>query len=87
MPYGDFLFALGLILIFTGFILASLAVLLLFVKSGPVRGRTRGGGLIMIGPIPIIFGTDKETIKVLIILAIVLIAVVVALMLVLNPIT
>jgi len=84
MPYGDFLFVLGLILVFVGFIIAFLAVLLLFLKGVPVRGRTRGGGLIMIGPIPIIFGTDKESVKILIILAIVLIAVVVALMLVLN---
>lgn len=34
--------------------------------------RVRGGGVIMIGPIPIIFGSDKGSAKTLVILAIIL---------------
>lgn len=37
-----------------------------------VESRVRGGGVIMIGPIPIIFGTDKGSAKTAIILAIIL---------------
>ena len=64
--------SLGLALIVLGFIVTFIAVLVMFIKSVSLRGKTRGGGLIMIGPIPIIFGTDKETMKILIALAIVL---------------
>ncbi|MHC1600325.1 MAG: TIGR00304 family membrane protein [Candidatus Methanospirareceae archaeon] len=41
----------------------------------------RGGGVIMIGPIPIIFGTDVGALKIVMILAIVLMAIAVILML------
>ena len=75
------LITLGLVLVFSGFVVAFVAVLLLFFKGVRVRGKTRGGGLIMIGPIPIIFGTDKESVKILLILSVVLMALVVFLML------
>ncbi|MEM2110327.1 MAG: DUF131 domain-containing protein [Candidatus Bathyarchaeia archaeon] len=68
----SFLFALGFILIFSGFAVALLAILLLFFKGINARGKTRGGAMVMIGPIPIVFGTDKETVKTLLTLAIVL---------------
>ncbi|MBK5190424.1 MAG: DUF131 domain-containing protein [Methanosarcinales archaeon] len=35
----------------------------------------RGGGIVMIGPIPIIFGTDVGALKIVMILAIVLMAI------------
>jgi len=63
------LIILGLTLIVLGFIISFLAVLLIFIRAYQFRGKTRGGGLIMIGPIPIIFGTDKESVKMLILLA------------------
>jgi uncharacterized protein (TIGR00304 family) len=37
-----------------------------------VESKFKGGGVIMIGPIPIIFGSDKESAKIVIILAIIL---------------
>lgn len=40
--------------------------------SGKAKSKIRGGGVIMLGPIPIIFGSDKESAKAAIILAIVL---------------
>jgi len=73
--------SLGLALIVLGFIVTFIAVLVMFIKSVSLRGKPRGGGLIMIGPIPIIFGTDKETMKILIVLAIVLMVFAVVLML------
>ena len=63
---------LGLTFIILGFIVAFAAVLLLLIKNISLRGKAKGGGILMIGPIPIIFGTDKEMMKVLIGLAIVL---------------
>lgn len=72
---------MGLVLIVLGFIVTFIAVLVMLIKNVSLRGKTRGGGLIMIGPIPIIFGTDKETMKILIVLAIVLMVFAVTLML------
>ena len=71
---------LALTLIISGFIVTFIAILLIFVKEVSFKGKTRGGGLIMLGPIPIIFGTDKETMKILMILAIVLMIFAVSLM-------
>ena len=73
--------ALGLTFIILGFIVTFIAVLVIFIKSVSLRRKTRGGGLIMIGPIPIIFGTDKEAVRVLIILAFALMIFAVILML------
>jgi uncharacterized protein (TIGR00304 family) len=64
--------ALGFALIILGFIITFAAALIMLIKAVPLKKKAKGGGLIMIGPIPIIFGTDKETMKILIILAIVL---------------
>jgi uncharacterized protein (TIGR00304 family) len=67
---------IGLVLVVLGFILAFVAVILLAIRGHAADGRTRGGGVLLIGPIPIIFGTDRSSVKVLMILAIILIAVV-----------
>jgi len=40
--------------------------------------RVRGGGVIVIGPVPIVFGTDKQSVKVLLVLAIVLVVLLLA---------
>ncbi len=63
-----------------GFILAFVAVVLIALRSS-TGGSTRGAGVLLIGPIPIIFGTDGESAKILVALTIVLIAVVLAFML------
>jgi len=64
---------LGLLLIIFGFVLAVIAMILMFARSARGSGSERGAGLILIGPIPIVFGTDKQSVKGVIILAIVLI--------------
>ena len=49
-------------------------------KAG--KAKVRGGGVIMIGPIPIIFGTDKKSVKTVLALALALvIAVIIAMLL------
>ncbi len=68
------LFIAGFLLIFIGFIIVFLAILLSFLRAVNLRNKVKGGALIMIGPIPIVFGTDKETVKILLVLSIILIA-------------
>ena len=72
-------------LITVGFLLVVIGILVIIVgifsmayqawKTGGVEkpeGGVRGGGIVMIGPIPIIFGTDISALKLVMILAIVL---------------
>ena len=74
-------------LITVGFLIALIGILVIFAgvfstayqswKTGGVETEEseagmRGGGVIMIGPIPIIFGTDVGALKAVMILAIVL---------------
>ncbi len=59
----------GLAMIFIGLI-SSVALAVLAALMG-VKGRIRGAGIVMIGPIPIIFG-DVRLVKPLILMAIVL---------------
>lgn len=75
------LWNIGLILIIAGFAISLLAVLLLLTLSMKHEGRVKGGGAIIIGPIPIIFSTDKQSVKVILILSITLVALLLALML------
>jgi len=61
-------------LILLGFAISFIAMLWLVlssVRSG--KGEVREGGAVIIGPIPIIFGTDKETVKMLLVLSILLV--------------
>jgi uncharacterized protein (TIGR00304 family) len=62
------LYALGVALIFVGVLVIVVAVVLLFV-SGAGRGKVKGGGAIIIGPVPIIFGTDKESLRTVLLLS------------------
>ena len=60
----------GLVLVLVGIGVVALAML-----SGAKRGRTeiKGGGVVMVGPIPIIFGSDMRWASVAVALAIVLV--------------
>jgi len=64
----------GFILILAGFVMVFVAALLLFFKAFRGKGRVRGGGVVMIGPFPIVFGTDRESVKMLLLFSIALIA-------------
>ena len=59
---------IGVGLIFAGVLTIIVAVILLAVLSLK-RGKIRGGGVIMIGPVPIIFGTDKNSLKTVLLLS------------------
>ncbi len=65
------LYAIALVLIIVGIVIIVLAVLASAGKSGKTEGegKVKGAGVIMIGPIPIIFGTDKKSVKTVITLA------------------
>jgi len=66
------LYGLGMALIFAGILVILVAILLFFIFSIKGEGRMRGGGAIIIGPIPIIFGTDKKSIKAILLLSLAL---------------
>ncbi|MGA2238647.1 MAG: DUF131 domain-containing protein [Candidatus Bathyarchaeia archaeon] len=68
----SFLFNIGFLLGLAGFALAIVAIFVVILRSARGTGKVRGGGVVMIGPVPIIFGTDKESARILILLAIVL---------------
>lgn len=62
----------GLLLVFAGVAVIMVAVFREGTKGG---NGVRGGGVVMIGPVPIIFGSDMKWASVAIALAIVLIVV------------
>jgi uncharacterized protein (TIGR00304 family) len=66
--------ALGFILVIAGFVMVFLASILFVLKSTKTKADAKGGGVVIVGPVPIVFGTDKESVKTLLILAILLIA-------------
>ncbi len=65
-------YGLGITLIFAGMLVILVAILLLFSTSIKGKEKARGGGAIIIGPFPIILGTDKESIKTVLLLSITL---------------
>ena len=65
-------------MIIAGLILAFLSVIPT-LRSGNTGAR--GGAVIIIGPFPIVLGSDKETARSLLLLAIILVIVVIALFL------
>jgi len=45
-----------------GIIIITAAIILVSIR-GAGEGKVKAAGVIMIGPIPIIFGTDKKSVK------------------------
>ena len=72
---------LGFLLIIFGFALAFIGMIFLAVRSSRDSGSGRGAGVLLIGPIPIIFGSDRQSLKLVMILAIVLVFLVLLVML------
>lgn len=67
------LWSIGSTLVFVGFAIVIIAIILLFLKNAKSeKGKVKGGGVVIIGPIPIIFGTDKESVKIILVLSIIL---------------
>jgi uncharacterized protein (TIGR00304 family) len=65
------LYALGIALVFVGVLIIIVTVILLSV-SGAKKGKVKGGGAIIIGPVPIIFGTDEKSLKTILLLSLAL---------------
>ncbi len=65
------LVTLGIILIAAGFLIALVVVVLSLAKTD--TSKSRGGAVVIIGPFPIIFGSDKQSAKILLVLSIVLV--------------
>jgi uncharacterized protein (TIGR00304 family) len=72
--------SVGLTLVFAGLALILVAVVWLFARSSRGKGSVKGGGVVVIGPVPIIFGTDKESVKIILVLSIILVALLLVLM-------
>ncbi len=80
MPDWTFLIVAGSFLIFLGFLLVAYGMMGKDseesdeeVHAGTGKEtRVKGGGVILIGPIPLVFGTDKRYALLMMILAIVL---------------
>jgi uncharacterized protein (TIGR00304 family) len=72
------LITLGFLIVFIGMLIILAGMFSTMYQSWKTSGAekpetsVRGGGVIMIGPIPIIFGSDVGAVKIVIILAIVL---------------
>jgi uncharacterized protein (TIGR00304 family) len=71
---------LGIALIFAGMLVILAAIFLLFLSSTKREGKAKGGGAIIIGPFPIIFGTDKESVKTVLLLSLALTVLLIILM-------
>ena len=71
MMRGETLIGAGMALIFIGFLLVFVGTLISALGG---EGDVEGGGVIMIGPIPIVFGTSRGAATLAMILAVVLMA-------------
>ncbi len=81
MPDWTFFMGLGFMLIILGFFLLAFGMMR-SAKEGVERGipvsqetkeeGVKGGGVILIGPVPVVFGGDKKYAMLLMILAVVL---------------
>jgi uncharacterized protein (TIGR00304 family) len=60
----------GTLLIFAGVVVVMIAIVLSAGRDG--RSEVKGAGVIMIGPVPIVFGSDGKWVSVAIVLAIIL---------------
>jgi len=69
---GSELVLLGVVLVFLGMFLMVAGSLLQAAKAGR-DAEVRGGGVVLIGPIPIVFGSDTESVKTVLVLTMVLI--------------
>lgn len=60
-------FMLGFAMMALGIILAMLGAFLAATRSG--EGKAEAGGVVMVGPIPVVFGTSKKAAKVALLMA------------------
>jgi len=81
MELSQLLIMLGFGIVILGFIILALALLIMSIgreaheeqKGEHPETKVRGGGIILIGPIPIAFGTDKQSLIIVLSLTIIII--------------
>ena len=71
MTGTELLYSAGFALVLAGIIIVILVILILSIRSAG-KGKVRGGGAVIIGPVPIVFGTDKKSLKTVLLLSIAL---------------
>jgi len=72
---AETIYLLGLFLIFAGVITILVAAVLLFIlgiKTEKGEAEVKGGGVIILGPVPLVFGTDQRSLKTVLVLSIIL---------------
>jgi len=70
---GDELVLAGFMLLVLGMLLVAAGML---AQAGKQGAEVRGGGVVLIGPLPIVFGSDAQSVRTLLILTLLLILVV-----------
>jgi uncharacterized protein (TIGR00304 family) len=60
------IFVFGNILFFAGFLIVLIAVALMFFTTARGKGKVKCGGAVIIGPFPVVFGTDTDYLRILI---------------------
>jgi len=75
------LYLLGFGLVFAGIIILVAATLLVSVLGGK-NGKVKATGVIVVGPVPFVFGSDKKTVKTILKLAVGLTAMLIVLSLI-----
>lgn len=73
MISSNTIFIIGYFLIFLGIIIVFITMFMFLLKSIKGKTETRGGGIIFIGPFPVIFGTDIHIAKWLVIVALIIV--------------
>lgn len=81
MVDSEYLYAFGLALVFVGIILVVITIVLIYVSNAKTA-KFRGGGAIIIGPVPIIFGTDSKSLKTVLLLSFALTVMTIALVII-----
>ena len=78
------LYSLGTALVFAGMLIIIIAAALILLSRSKKTGNVKAGGAIIIGPIPIVFGTDKKSLKTVLFLSVILTALLIILTITLH---
>jgi uncharacterized protein (TIGR00304 family) len=70
MATAEIIFQAGFALILAGIAIVVLVFLLSFRSAG--KGKVKAGGAVIIGPVPIVFGTDRKSLKTVLLLSVIL---------------
>ncbi len=82
MSASSELLIIGFVLVLAGTIILILGIVLAAARSKQGKDNLKSAGIIVIGPVPIVFGSDKKSIKTILVLSTTFTALLVAAMLV-----